>query len=190
VISRRRREDLLFRMVIQAACMSARRNTSEQAAFSLELSSLWSPSYGWDWGLLFSLVKCIVSLYLPSGPVLMTIGPWKPIRLHSYANRIVDLDIRSDVSESLDVKITVDFGVSANTPDFASVVLRNPDGSRRMVEATRVSGGHGRTESFFSAGVLDLWYPVGYGRQPIYSVEVQIADGVGFLFRGVGASRS
>ena len=114
-----------------------------------------------------------------SGPILMTVGPWKPISLHSYVNRIVDLHIRSIVSESLDVKVTVDFSVSAKIAGSASIVLKDPDGSRRIEETDmKISSGRGQAEFFFSAGVLDLWYPVGYGKQPIYTAEVQITDEV------------
>lgn len=111
----------------------------------------------------------------------MTVGPWKPISLHFYESRIVDLDVRSQVSEALDVKVTVDLTFSETTPGLASFILKAPDGS---VVATKndipTENGHTKVPFDFEPGKLDLWYPVGYGKQPLYTVEVELANQVGF----------
>jgi len=109
----------------------------------------------------------------------MTVGPWKPIRLSYYDNKITDVDARSKVSERLDVKLTVDVSLSAQRAGLVSVVLRDPHGVQIAEESNiKVKLGHGRAEFGFSAGYLDLWYPVGYGQQPIYTVEVKFRDEV------------
>lgn len=111
----------------------------------------------------------------------MTVGPWKPIALEFYESRIVELDIRSQISEALDVKLTamLTFSDSETTSNYASFVLRKPDGS---VEASAskipVSGGHASIDFEWQPGQLQLWYPVGYGSQPLYVVEVELADHV------------
>jgi beta-mannosidase len=109
----------------------------------------------------------------------MTVGPWKPIALEVYENRIVELDIRTQISEVLDVKLTATFTFSKTDSNYASFVLRKPDGS---VEASankiHVSGGHASVDFEWRAGELQLWYPVGYGSQPMYTVEVELADQV------------
>lgn len=111
------------------------------------------------------------------GPVLMTVGPWKPIYLQTYNNRIVDLDVRSDISESLDVKLTADITFSTNAPGFASFILRAPDGSIEA-SANKISTdtGHCKLSFNWAPGKLNLWYPVGYGAQPLYTAEVELAD--------------
>ncbi|EGO27915.1 glycoside hydrolase family 2 protein [Serpula lacrymans var. lacrymans S7.9] len=117
-------------------------------------------NYGWDWG-----------------PVLMTIGPWKPVKLHTYNTHLTDVDVRSKVSESLDVSLSVDLSLSEKTAGSASVVLKNSQGATIVSESDlKTDSGSARTEFFFSPGVLDLWYPVGYGKQPLYTVEVQVKD--------------
>ncbi|KAH7916082.1 glycoside hydrolase family 2 protein [Hygrophoropsis aurantiaca] len=117
-------------------------------------------NYGWDWG-----------------PVLMTVGPWKPIFLHTYQTRLTDIDIRSNVSEALDVKLTVDISLSEKTSGSASVVLKNAQGATIVKESNiKTTSGSARAEFKFNSGELDLWYPVGYGKQPLYTVDVQIAD--------------
>ncbi|KAJ6484976.1 glycoside hydrolase family 2 protein [Mycena vitilis] len=116
-------------------------------------------NYGWDWG-----------------PILMTTGPWKPISLHSYENRITDLDVRVQVSESLEVNLTAKlfFGKKEG---YASFVLKRPDGSVE-VSGPKIPTDEGVAEValMFDSGKLQLWYPVKYGNQPIYTVEVEITD--------------
>ncbi|EIN10923.1 glycoside hydrolase family 2 protein [Punctularia strigosozonata HHB-11173 SS5] len=120
-------------------------------------------NYGWDWG-----------------PVLMTTGPWRPIFLHTYETRIDDLDIRSKVSPSLDVFLSVDCTLSHDVACTSSVALVDASGNRVIGGSNlTVKNGYARAEFSLSAGTVDLWYPVGYGKQPIYTVEVQIADEAG-----------
>ncbi|KAH9483065.1 Beta-mannosidase B [Psilocybe cubensis] len=120
-------------------------------------------NYGWDWG-----------------PVLMTVGPWKPIALETYQTRITDLDVRSEVSETLEVKLSATLTFSEESPGFASFVLKSPDGK---VEASSnkipIVTGHAKVSFEWGAGQLQLWYPVGYGAQPLYTVEVELTDANG-----------
>jgi beta-mannosidase len=111
--------------------------------------------------------------------MLMTVGPWKPIGLHTYNTKIVDIDVRSKVSERLDVDLTVDFSLSTLTSGLASVTLRDSLGVQVAEENNmKATLEPLRAEFAFSAGFLDLWYPVGYGKQPLYTVEVKLADEV------------
>lgn len=107
----------------------------------------------------------------------MTVGPWKSVNLEVYQNRIADLDIRSEISESLDVKLTAEFVLSSKAAGFASFVLRSPNGT---VEASAnkipTDSGHAKVSFSWEAGKLQLWYPVGYGAQPLYTIEVELSD--------------
>ncbi|KAG6817452.1 hypothetical protein H0H87_008620 [Tephrocybe sp. NHM501043] len=117
-------------------------------------------NYGWDWG-----------------PVLMTVGPWKPISLQIYESRIVDLDIRTDVSEALNVKFTADLALSSTSAgQQASFVLKAADGSVVAFTTASVVNGHAKAAFEFPPGKVDLWYPVGYGKQPLYTVEAKLFD--------------
>ncbi|OCH90937.1 glycoside hydrolase family 2 protein [Obba rivulosa] len=122
-------------------------------------------NYGWDWG-----------------PVLMTVGPWKPIKLHTYQTRITDVDIRSKVHENLSANLEVNFSLSSSDHTIASVSLKGPDGTLVMGQNNiKIKDGHALARFKLSAGAFDLWYPVGYGKQPMYSVEVQLANEQGEL---------
>ncbi|KIK65310.1 glycoside hydrolase family 2 protein [Collybiopsis luxurians FD-317 M1] len=116
-------------------------------------------SYGWDWG-----------------PILMTAGPWKPVYLELYRNRISDLDIRSKVSKDLDVKMTVQMTFD-QSPGLASLTLKAPDGSV-VASKDHLETTEGQILATFSfrQGELQLWYPKGFGEQPIYAVEAALVD--------------
>jgi beta-mannosidase len=42
----------------------------------------------------------------------------------------------------------------------------------------KTNSGQFRANFGFSAGFLELWYPVGYGKQPIYTIEIEVIDEV------------
>ncbi|KAF8915918.1 glycoside hydrolase family 2 protein [Mucidula mucida] len=120
-------------------------------------------NYGWDWG-----------------PLLMTIGPWKPIYLQTYHTRIADSFVKAVVSESLSAELSATGTLSDKTAGFASFVLKNPDG---IIEASSnkipTDAGHYKVSFQFSPGQVKLWYPVHYGAQPLYTVETEITDAEG-----------
>lgn len=110
----------------------------------------------------------------------MTTGPWKPIKLETYENHIADLDIRSEISVALDVKLSATFTFSEKTPGYASFILKKPDGSvEASADKIPVNGaGLAKVQFEWQAGEIQLWYPVGYGAQPLYTVEVSLTDKV------------
>ncbi|KAG8980228.1 hypothetical protein FRB93_009335 [Tulasnella sp. JGI-2019a] len=115
--------------------------------------------YGWDWG-----------------PVLLTTGPWKPVYLQSYTSRLEDLRITSIVEESLDVKIDVDLTLSSDQPAKASIALK--DASGKVLKSTEITleKGSGRGTFEAKAGELELWYPVGYGKPVLHTVDVEVVS--------------
>ncbi|TFK75967.1 glycoside hydrolase family 2 protein [Pluteus cervinus] len=121
-------------------------------------------NYGWDWG-----------------PVLMTTGPWKPISLHSYTTRISDLDIRSQVSEDLSVKLSAKISSSDTQSATAVFTLEKPGGGVEVEKEVVIEGGSAELALEWASGKLDLWYPVGYGEQPLYTVTVKLNDKNGTL---------
>lgn len=109
----------------------------------------------------------------------MTVGPWKPIKLHIYDAYLADVDIRSVVSEALDVKISVDLLLSDKVSSSASITLKNSQGDVVCTNKNiNVESGSARAEFEFSSGELELWYPVHYGKQPLYSIVVAVSDTV------------
>lgn len=109
----------------------------------------------------------------------MTTGPWKPIYLHTYSARIEDVDIRVDVSESLEVNLAAKVFTSDGVTGDVRVTLLGPKGDICKKDVVSCEGKNNATfVQAFSAGELDLWYPVGYGTQPLYTIVAELLDEV------------
>lgn len=140
-------------------------------------------SYGWDWGAPVSSCWAVclgADNYL--GPVLMTVGPWKPVRLETYKSRVSDIDIRTQVSEALDVKLSASITISDSSSAFLSFSLMNPDGLiQKAVKHVAISSGRANISWEWPVGQLRLWHPVKYGSQPLYTAEIELVDAVSVL---------
>ncbi|THH11707.1 hypothetical protein EW145_g452 [Phellinidium pouzarii] len=117
-------------------------------------------NYGWDWG-----------------PVLMTIGPWRSISMHAYNSHIADIRAVVNVKEDLSVRADLTFkakGVATGLK--ANYALLTADRKKILSDSVALKDGEGKTFFEGKPGVFDLWYPVGYGKQPLYTIEVTIFD--------------
>ncbi|KAJ7507752.1 glycoside hydrolase family 2 protein [Mycena galericulata] len=115
-------------------------------------------------------------LHVRKAQYKLTTGPWKPVHFHCYDNRITDLDIRSQVSEALQVTLTAKASFEKKR-GYTSVALKRPDGSIEVSRTKIPTEDHSSEVSFsFPSGKLQLWYPVNYGEQPLYTVEVELTD--------------
>jgi beta-mannosidase len=115
--------------------------------------------FGWDWG-----------------PMLPPIGIWQDIRLEGRsAARLDDVHLRQFHADG---KVTVTAAVTTeawgDAPLTAELCLTAPDGTAFTTSAELVDG----------AGTLQveianpqLWWPNGYGEQPLYKVEISLAAG-------------
>jgi len=120
-------------------------------------------SYGWDWG-----------------PVLMTTGPWRPIRFHTYDIRIAEVWANAVVSEKLETRLVLSFELAGDGyAGNVQVSVRGPNRvSIKETKSVKVAGGKGSITCTFDDDEIELWYPVGYGKQPLYEIEVAATDEV------------
>ncbi|MFT4215244.1 MAG: glycoside hydrolase family 2 protein [Microbacterium sp.] len=115
-------------------------------------------NFGWDWGI-----------------ATFTSGPWKPVRLESWSSARLD-----------DVRVVATPDASAGHVDVDAAVETDVAGGALAV-AVSVVGPDGRTLASAEACVVDSrarvrvrvddaqrWWPVGYGAQPRYRVEVRL----------------
>jgi beta-mannosidase len=122
--------------------------------------------FGWDWG-----------------PRFVTSGIWRPVRLDAWDEaRISDLHIRQrDVTAEV-AHLVGEVEVTASVPCAAEVRLRVDDGSRPVELARTVQLHPGVNFIDVPADIVRprLWYPAGYGAQPLYAFEarVRVADRV------------
>lgn len=110
----------------------------------------------------------------------MTTGPWKPITLETYISRITDIDVRADIDDAFQAKLDVYFSVSGPGRALtATVKILQPNKAESIdspnAEVKDNSGTHHFT---LDKNSYELWYPVGYGHQPLYTAEVTISDEV------------
>lgn len=109
--------------------------------------------WGWDWG-----------------PTLLTCGPWRPINLEVYESWISDLWFDIDVDKSLK-KATVT--THASTEGKASKVRFDISLNGTLVASQVVNAGSSNT---FTISDPELWYPVRYGKQPLYTVTATLEE--------------
>ena len=117
--------------------------------------------YGWDWG-----------------PRFVTSGVWKPVRLEAWDRvRIVDFAIRQrDVSKPVaHIDAEVEVESSFNGPAQISV---NYSGGATPATLSRLVTLHtGRNLVDIPAEIREpkLWYPAGYGEQPLYEFTSHVS---------------
>ncbi|KAK5107531.1 hypothetical protein LTR62_001061 [Meristemomyces frigidus] len=116
--------------------------------------------WGWDWG-----------------PILMTCGPWRGVRLESYEARIKDLRVDYEVDISLTrvsgmITATIE-GDSGKEVHFSTTLA----GVEVFKGTAVVASGRGIVQ--FHVNEPKLWYPHGYGEQPLYTVSATLStDGI------------
>ncbi len=109
---------------------------------------------GWDWG-----------------PTLLTCGPWRPINLEVYESRIADLWADIDVDKSLKSATVT---AHTTTQGTASKVRYDISHNDKSVASEVVDVGSSAT---FTITDPELWYPIRYGKQPLYTLKATLEDG-------------
>ncbi len=120
--------------------------------------------WGWDWG-----------------PKLPPIGIWKNIRLESYSARLANVHLRQKLNGKV---ATLSADISAEVSDQGQVVavlaVTGPAGEEFESKETLLSLGNGESQVANPAIEIpnpQLWWPNGYGAQPLYTVKVTLQDG-------------
>ena len=122
--------------------------------------------FGWDWA-----------------PRLPGAGIWLPVSLSAYNAKIADVHIKTDVSGHI---------------SFSVCAAGDTEGARADVSIcgktyrAEMKGGYAFLET--TVNDAQLWWPNGYGKQPLYEYSVKLLDGEGhtadekcghFAFRSV-----
>ena len=112
--------------------------------------------WGWDWG-----------------PILNTCGPWREVRLESYQARVEDVRVDYKLDDSLkSVRGTIKAAVEGASAK--SVTFKVQDGDKQVFKETAtVHDGVAKVE--FHVNNPKLWYPHGYGEQPLYKVTATVS---------------
>lgn len=120
--------------------------------------------FGWDWG-----------------PQLPPIGIWKDIRLEAGPGpRLDDVHVRQSHREGhVDVSVALTVAQGSGERLTARVRVAGPDGAKLTTE-TAVSPA-AATVLGVPISCPQMWWPNGYGAQPLYQVEVSLLQGAEVL---------
>lgn len=121
--------------------------------------------WGWDWG-----------------PKLPPIGIWKDILLEGRSvARFSDVHLQQSLSgHQAQILVAVEAQVWGREAVTAAVKLICPTGEVFEAEETLIStpgAAHSSANVVVHIPEPQLWYPNGYGSQPLYQVEVALKDG-------------
>lgn len=116
--------------------------------------------YGWDWG-----------------PRFVTSGLWKPVRLEAWERtRIEDFAVRqSDVSSDV-AHLDAEVEVVAAKAGAARIALSCP-GLATQSRTALLHAGSNHINFPVEVPKPKLWYPAGYGAQPLYRFTATVASG-------------
>ena len=119
--------------------------------------------YGWDWG-----------------PRFVTSGIWRPAQIEAWDRvRIADFAIRQrDVSSAV-AHADAEVEVEAATAGSAKVTVQYTDNGKPVTLSTVASVHAGRNVIDLPVEIRQpkLWYPAGYGEQPLYEFTAQVSAG-------------
>jgi len=119
--------------------------------------------YGWDWG-----------------PRFVTSGIWRPVRLEAWDKvRIADFAIRQrDVSKDV-AHLSAEVEVEVASAGTAQVTVKYSVDGNPVVQTSSVAVHAGRNVVTLPVEIRKpkLWYPAGYGDQPLYEFTAQVGTG-------------
>ena len=119
--------------------------------------------YGWDWG-----------------PTFVTSGIWRPVRIEAWDEaRISDLHIRQrDVTAAV-AHLTGEVEVTASADANAEVTVRCSDARQpvQMLRKVELHAGVNHVDFPIEIDQPRLWFPSGYGEQPLYGFEASMRIG-------------
>jgi beta-mannosidase len=102
----------------------------------------------------------------------MTCGPWRAVRLETSYARISDIRVDYDLNKSLD-----DVVVHVSVATEANVKIAIRSGTDLIFEKTVWVDSKGIAKADFHISQPKLWYPHGYGEQPLYTCEAVLVLG-------------
>jgi len=112
----------------------------------------------------------------------MTCGPYRPITLTTYNLRIQSMIALGSTSNNLSLKVKFDFDGHIAQGERYHIIVTMKDNGERIMHRERNT-----IQEIASLNILwsdlafrgaELWWPVGYGTQNLYTVEAEITSEV------------
>ena len=118
-------------------------------------------NYGWDWG-----------------PTLVTAGIWRPIQLVQWNKaRFNGLIVNPTVISGTPTLLCS--GELLGSGDHEVVIIHKGE------TLARIKSNDAKFSGSVKVAGVDLWWPVGYGDQPLYDFEIQLLDADGKILETV-----
>jgi beta-mannosidase len=97
-----------------------------------------------------------------------------PVRLETYAARFEDIRIDSslDIEGDRSARLTGAFTIDGQDSKF-TVNARLEDAQGQVIRAEEVQAQTGLSWDL-AAGDVDIWWPFGYGSQPLYTLHLEL----------------
>ena len=117
--------------------------------------------YGWDWG-----------------PRFVNSGIWRPARLEMWDNaRIADFHIRQADINTDNAHLVAEIEVIASQNAAAKFAVSYQHHGKKMEHTAdaQLHPGENTVVIPFSIAKPDLWFPTGYGSQPLYTFTLQMS---------------
>ena len=102
--------------------------------------------------------------------------------MESYSGRISDLSVDIEVSDSLEYAILTS-SIEVDSTTDGGIDLRMTDPSGKEIEKVHRDGAG---DCKFIIKNPELWYPVGYGSQPLHTVQVSLSKNKQSVVNKVG----
>jgi beta-mannosidase len=124
--------------------------------------------YGWDWG-----------------PTFLTAGPWRAVWLEAYSVRVADLHCPALVSDDLQsASLPINISLESAQPGLLNSIdvhvrLLAPTGE--VLDEATLPGDTQVLQHIFHLQRPQLWWPRGYGDQPLYRLEASLLAGTQIL---------
>ncbi|WP_226010477.1 beta-mannosidase [Halomicrobium salinisoli] len=113
--------------------------------------------YGWDWG-----------------PCLPTMGIYRDVSLVAYSSPRIRYTKTEQDHAGDGVALTVRAGIDA--PEAGEYDLTVEVADAVVTETVALEAGEQEVELTVDVGDVDLWWPNGYGDQPLYDIVVTVED--------------
>jgi beta-mannosidase len=134
-----------------------------------------------DWDPYPFLRKCACNFGWDWGPRVPTVGIWRDIRLHGWSHaRLVDVRplIRREQDGGdwlVDVCVSLEWADGRDDDENVRLIAELRDGAEMPAErAQPVSPGFANATVTLRVARPELWWPYGYGEQPLYALDVRL----------------
>ena len=105
---------------------------------------------------------------------MLTCGPWRPITLEVYSSRISDLYFTTEIAESLNsAEVVAQAKIDGEASDVRFEIIL--EGKSVGTETANINDNF--ATATFKRENPELWYPAGYGKQPLYTLEATLLSG-------------